>query len=177
MKRSRLGWWGLLLLATLGTSACYKSRLGIIEQGEQAPVSGAFDCVYPDRDGGFAVTMTEARSGRGRYAEFRYLDPDGRSYKLARMPSGLYLVQTGNESGDYEYAFVEFRDDGGFATFVEDAAGRWPLLHGRLAASGLHFRRDGELVMLRGSPSQLRAFLLGHERGELRETSRCTPHR
>lgn len=169
--------WMFVLLLSLGLEGCYKSRIGVIERGDQAPVVGAFDCTYADREGGYEMAMTERHSGKGRYAAYRYLDPEGRSYKLSHLPSGLYLVQTGNEGGDYEYGFVNFVAGGGFTVLVEDSAGQWPGLNARLAEFGLRFRRDGESVTLRGRPDRLRAFFASHDRSLLRETSRCTPRR
>ena len=171
----RIAAWLFLLGAATALAGCYKSRIGVIERGEQAPVAGAFNCVYVDRDGGFSVVMTEQRSGKGRYAAYRYLDPDGRSYKLARLSSGLYLVQTGNEGGDYEYGFVDFTASGGFTVLDQDSAAQWPALKARSLGSGVGAHLEGSVVNLRGRPDRLRAFFAGHDRAVLRETSRCLP--
>ena len=167
--------WMFLLWLSFGLAGCYKSRIGVIEHGEQAPVAGAFNCVYIDRDGGFSVVMTEQRSGKGRYAAYRYLDPDGRSYKLARLQSGLYLVQTGNEGGEYEYGFVDFTAGGGFSVFDPDSSAQWPALKARSVDAGIRARLDSSVVTLRGRPDRLRAFFAGHDRALLRESSRCLP--
>jgi len=167
--------WIFLLWLPFGLAGCYKSRIGVIERGEQAPVAGAFNCVYVDRDGGFSVVMTEQRSGKGRYAAYRYLDPDGRSYKLARLQSGLYLVQTGNEGGDYEYGFVDFTAGGGFTVLDQDSTAQWPALKTWALDAGIRARREDSVVTLRGRPDRLRAFFAGQDRALLRETSRCLP--
>ena len=162
-----------LAMAPLG--GCYRSRIGVIEQGERAPVSGSFQCVYSDRDGGFQTIMTEKVVGKGRHADYRYLDVDGRSYKLLRQPSGLYLVQTGNEGGDYEYAFVDFTADGGFSVLDDDAAGRWSVIQEQLRAQGIVAHVDGPVIGLRGRPDRLRAFFASQDRTTLRESSHCRP--
>jgi hypothetical protein len=170
----RMAWlWAALLVVVL--NGCYRSRIGVIEQGERAPVSGSFQCVYSDRDGGFQAIMTEKVVGKGRHATYSYLDVDGRSYKLARQASGLYLVQTGNEGGDYEYAFVDFAADGAFTVLVTPGDGQWPAIRERLRALGIAAHVDGPVVGLRGRPDRLRAFFAAQDRATLRESSRCRP--
>jgi hypothetical protein len=173
--RSRVLACLLVLSVSAGLAGCYKSRIGVIERGEQAPVAGTFNCRYSDRDGGFSVVMTERRSGKGRYAAYRYLDPDGRSYKLARLQTGLYLVQTGNEGGDYEYGFVDFTAGSGFSVLDPDSAAQWSALKTRALEAGIRARLDDSVVTLRGRPDRLRAFFAGQDRALLRESSRCLP--
>ena len=165
----------LVLLASLALSGCYRSRLELINFGEQAPVAGGdFACVSSERNEEFAASLTEKTSRHGRRQSYSYVDVDGRSYKLARLASGLWLVQTGNEGGIFEYALAEFDDRGGFRVFA-DTEPEPSLAAARLRQLAVHARPDGVVVNLRGRPDALRSFFATLDRSWLRETSRCRP--
>lgn len=173
MRRVSLGFW--LAIAAVLLSGCYRSRLELINFGEQAPVAaGEFACVSSERSEEFVANLIEKTSRHGRRRSYSYLDVDGRSYKLARLASGLWLVQSGNEGGDFEYALAEFDDKGGFRVFADTDPGP-SLAAGRLRLLGVHARADGVVVNLRGRPDAQRAFFATLDRSWLRETSRCRP--
>jgi hypothetical protein len=170
-------WWlprVLCLLSLAALAGCYKSETAVVLRGERSPMTGSFDCHYADRDGGFTATMREESEGTEATAGYRYLDTDGRSYRLARLPSGLHLVQTDRDGGGFEYGFLDFPTADTFVVLQDDTAGHWRQIRARLTRAGLHYQRSGDVVSLRGGRDGLRTFFASHDRRLLRESSRCT---
>ena len=158
---------------TFSLSACYETETPVLDKGERAPIAGKYSCQNRISGKREEVVNTEQKEGFWFLANYKYVDSQGSPALLKKLPSKLYLGQSMNKGGGYEYGFVDVLDDKTYLVLIADLMSKGDYIEPLLKKFNIQGKANKQLVRLKGDKRNLIDFFAAHDKSMMMVILKC----